>query len=135
MIILSALIIFSLPLVGCKAGTTSKRGQETLKTSVVYRERIILPRKATITVTLEDVSLMDVAATVIAQKSILPEGTPPYSIDLMYNASKIKDGARYAVRARIEENGQLLFINDTHIDPFAGPAGTPVEILVKSVAR
>lgn len=133
--ILMLLACLGLLLVGCKSGKTTKRGQATLKTTVTYRERIVLPRKAIITVTFEDVSKMDVAATVIAAKTTLPEGTPPYAIDLMYDASKLSENARYAVRARIEENGKLLFTNDTHIDPFAGPAGEPVEIMVKSVAR
>ncbi len=134
-LVLLTLICLLLPLIGCKAGGTTRRGTETLNTKVLYREKIMLPRKATISVTLSDVSKMDAAADVIARKSILPEGPPPYSIPLEYNASRIDPKHRYSVSARIEENGRLLFISDTHIDPFAVPAGEPVEILVRSVER
>ena len=133
--VLLAIACLMFPLVGCKGKSASKRGQDALKTSVIYRERIILPRKATVTVAFEDISKMDMAATVIASKTILPEGTPPYFVNITYAASKLNENGRYAVRAKIEENGKLLFVSDTHIDPFAGPAGEPVEILVKSVAR
>lgn len=136
MIFVPALLLaLALPTASCK--TTSSRSKDTaiLKTSVIYRERILLPRKATITVTLEDVSKMDVASTVITRNEILAEGSQPYAVNLEYKANMLNKTARYAVRARIEENGRLLFINDTHIDPFAGPAGETVEILVKSVAR
>jgi len=125
-----------LPLTGCKTTQGSRSTDKaTLHTSVIYKERILLPRKATVTVKLQDVSKMDVAAKVIAQSTVLTEGPPPYAIVLMYDASELNENARYAVSARIEENGRLLFINDTHIDPFVVPAGETVEIMVKSVAR
>lgn len=128
------LLLMTLTIIGCKSpSTTDQASLSQLETSVFYRERIKLPPGSTVTVTLEDVSRMDTAATIIAKKTLTPETGPPYKVALRYAPDQIKEHMRYAVRARIEFNGKLLFINDTHIDPFAVPAGKPVDILVKRV--
>ncbi|MEJ2514954.1 MAG: YbaY family lipoprotein [Gammaproteobacteria bacterium] len=102
--------------------------------TVTYRERMMLPPDAVIDVRLEDVSRADAPATVLASDQIQPDGAPPYGFRMEYDRASLMAGHSYALRARIESGGRLLFINDTRIDAFAnGPAG-PVEILVKRVA-
>ncbi len=46
----------------------------TVEGSLVYRERIALPDNARITVTLSDVSKMDVPADVISSQAFMAEG-------------------------------------------------------------
>ncbi|QJB55513.1 YbaY family lipoprotein [Pseudodesulfovibrio sp. zrk46] len=126
------MLIFALP--GCKYGK-NQRYQDELKTSVTYTQRIVLPPKAILTVTLEDVSRMDAPSVELGKGTILAEGPPPFMVSVPYDASRLSDSARYAVRARITENNNLLFTSDTHIDPFTGPAGETVEIVVVPVER
>lgn len=99
---------------------------------VSYRERIMLPPSAQISVTLEDVSRMDVAATIIDKQTISAQSGPPYQLTMTYDANKINPKMRYALRARIEQNGKLIFTNTSFIPAFE-KTGQPVSILVQSV--
>lgn len=110
-------------------GTTAMK---TLSGSVLYRERIALPPGATVSVTLEDSSRMDVAATVIAQSTVPANGAPPYPFELEYDPAKITEKGRYGLRAKIEADGQLLFTTDQFLPAFDESRTGPVEILVRS---
>lgn len=108
---------------------------KTIEGNVWYRERIMLPPTAEVRVILEDVAKMDVKAERIAETSFTPQDGPPWEFTLDYDPSKIHERGRYALRARIEANGQLLFINTEHIAAFVQDPGTPVKILVSMVSR
>lgn len=82
---------------------------------IAYRERIALPDTAVALVQLVDVSLADAPARVISAQTISPAGQVPIGFALPFEASDIQSGHRYAVQARIEVEGELWFINDTHI--------------------
>ncbi len=105
--------------------------------NVTYKERIALPENAKVTVTLSDVSKMDVAAEVISRHSFLTEGAQvPLSYTLRYEPSEINPSHTYAVSARIEVDGKLMFINDTAHHVLTDPAKTLVtDIMVRSVGR
>ncbi|MGC3834130.1 YbaY family lipoprotein [Moritella viscosa] len=107
--------------------------QHSITANVFYRQRIALPPGAQVSLVLEDISKMDVAAEIIAQQTITAVGFPPYKIDLRYNAAKIKPQHRYALRAQIELGGQLLFINTEQVDAFSNQSAKPTEILVSQV--
>ena len=92
---------------------------KTIEGSVFYRERIMLPPNAEITVTLEDVSRMDVAADVIATTTFPAVGGPPWGFTLEYDSASIDSRHRYAVRAWVEMNGQLMFTNTMQIPAFS----------------
>lgn len=78
---------------------------------VFYLQRIALPPSATLSVSLQDVSLADAPAVVLAQQSGQINGQVPLPFKLSYQPDQIRPGHRYAVSARIEEGGRLLFIN------------------------
>ena len=118
-------------LVGCQTPSVPLESAAKLTGTITYRERLVIPPGAVISVALEDVSLMDVAAKQIAQVSYLAEGAPPYAFELPYNPDDIVERHRYGLRVRIERAGQLLFINDTHIDPFAAKLGTAIDVVLK----
>ncbi len=82
--------------------------------SISYRERIALPSHALVTVTIQDVSLADAPAKVIAKHRFETNGYQvPYEFELSYDKSKIDARHRYSVSVRIEVDGQLRFISDT----------------------
>jgi len=131
-------------LVGCNNSTETSKKEETIAKKVElseiegevwYRERILLPEHTQLLLTLEDVSKQDVAATIIADTQMTVGTAPPWRFKLAYDASKIQDNHRYAVRARVEVDGKLKFINTSHIPAFEGSDGKGVSILVSAVGQ
>ena len=93
--------------------------------SLSYRERVALPDNARITVTLSDVSKMDVPAEVISSQAFMADGEQvPFNFSLSYGKNKIKPNHTYAVSARIEVDNQLMFITDTANHVITDPAAT-----------
>lgn len=129
----ASLILLLLTLGGCQTSPSDNPDLRTLHVSVYYREKIKLPDGARLKVSLEDVARADAPAVVIAEKETALEGGPPYPVQLDYNVQAIDERGRYALRARIEHEGKLLFINTSHIPAFK--AGDYTEILVESVQQ
>ncbi len=78
--------------------------------TALYLQRIALPPTAVLTVQLVDISRQDAPATVIATQMIPTSGqAPPYAFALVYDTTAISPNLTYAVQARIEDGGQLLF--------------------------
>jgi putative lipoprotein len=102
--------------------------------SVLYRERIMLPPTATVTVTLADTSLMDAPAQVI-DTQVITGGSPPYKFALSYDPAKIVPKHTYSVSARIEVDGKLRFITDTHTPVITSGAPTHVEMIAVGVPQ
>lgn len=86
----------------------------SLQGEVFYLQRIALPPSATLSVSLQDVSLMDAAAVTLATQSGPVKGNVPLPFTLSYDPAQVMPGHRYAVSARIELDGKLLFINTEH---------------------
>jgi len=108
-------------------------GMKTIGGKVFYRERIALPPNAEIRVSLEDVARMDVPSEVIATTRFMPEGGPPWAFTLEYDPQRLLDKGRFVLRARIEADGRLLFINGDSIPAFGRDAAEPVQVLVSRV--
>ncbi len=101
---------------------------------VWYRERIAVPEHAKLIITLEDVARQDVASDVIATEILVLDKQQPWAFNLDYDADKLTEKGNYVLRARIEVDGQLKFINTTRIPAFYN-TDKPVRILVSSVAE
>jgi putative lipoprotein len=123
-------------LAGCASAPTSPSGPSSAAVSgtVVWRERIMLPPQTKVIVRLQDVSLADAPARVIAE-AVIPAQTPPVAFSLGYDPATISPTARIAVSARVEVDGQLRFINDTHIAVINGGPTKDVTVLVKGVGQ
>ena len=120
----SLIITLFLLLSGC-ADTdqpiTKEAAMQTINGEVFYREKKLLPPGAELTVSLEDVSKMDVASTLIAVHKQSLEGAPPYAFKLEYDPSMIKPKMRYSVRAVIKLDSRLLMTSTDSLDPFREP--------------
>jgi putative lipoprotein len=100
--------------------------------SATYRERIALPADAELIVQLLDVSLADAPSTVIAEQRIAPVSVPaPFT--LSYDPATIDPRHIYAVSARIERGGRLLFVTDSRHPVLTRGGGNTVEIVMKRV--
>ncbi|MEZ8822857.1 YbaY family lipoprotein [Vibrio amylolyticus] len=109
-------LVLGFILVGCQSSEQKVEGThvDSITGSIVYRERIALPENALVTVKLQDISLADAPAEIIAVNQFETNGAQvPFNFDLAYDTRKIKANHRYSVSARIEVDGKLRFINDT----------------------
>lgn len=101
----------------------------TLRGTVIYRERMLLPPQARVEVRLVDVSRADAPSITLA-RTVVPARGGVIPFTLRYNHARIKPGMRYALQARITMGKTLLFITTDHHPAFETP--TP-QILVKRV--
>jgi putative lipoprotein len=98
-----------------------------------YRERIALPPGAEFEALIEDVSLADAAATVVARTRITPAGQVPIRFRIEYDPARIVAGMRYGVRARISVDGQLRFTTDSHYPAFVDGKPQTHELVMRGV--
>lgn len=112
-------------------GSASASASDTLvRGTATYRERIAMPPGAVLEVTLEDVSLADAPAGVIAKARLENIGNPPYEFEVPYDPAQIDDRQTYAVRARLLLDGQLMFTTDTHHPVLTRGAGDEVAMVL-----
>jgi putative lipoprotein len=101
--------------------------------TVTYRLRIALPPQAMVRVSLSDVSRADAPAELIARATFATHGRQaPIAFALPYDPSRIDPGAHYAVDARIESEGRLLYV--TAHRPRVITGGHPVAGIVIEVS-
>ena len=113
---IGAIVMVVLGFGGAPASAASITGTAT------YRERMLLPPGAVFEATLEDVSHADAPSEVIGRARIDSPGSPPFRFAIDYDPSHVKDGRRYAVRARITLDRKLMFTSDTAY-PVMEPGG------------
>ena len=111
-------------------GTQVKQQVRQVTGNVIYRERMALPDIAVLEVQLQDVSLADAPATVISSATISPTGQVPIPFSLDYRPETIDPANRYALSARIEVEGRLMFINDTHTPVLTHGGGERSDIML-----
>ena len=140
----AALITVAGLLIGCGDGPSGSDGMTEQAESamgvvtgtVTYRERMALRLDAVITVRLQDVSLQDAPAMLLAEQVI--EGqrrSVPIPFSIEYDKGRINSNRSYAVRADIRDgSGKMLWTTDTMIPVITRDAPTEnVEVVLKLV--
>ena len=83
---------------------------------------------------LVDVSRADAPAVVVGEQLIEAGGRQvPFAFKIPYDPARIDQRYTYAVQARIEDGGQLLFINDQHYAVITRGAPTDVAMMLRAV--
>lgn len=127
------------PLALVVAACSSMPGDEATSTQVdvtaSYRERIMLTPGHVLTVKVEDVSLMDAPARVLAQTTQPLDGRgPPYAVVLSVPNAQIDPRHTYAVRAEIRDPaGSLRFTTDTRHSILTNGAPNTANIMMIGV--
>ena len=105
----------ALVLAACAAAPDVTTGTTVVNVTATYRERIMLPPGHVLTVRIEDVSLADAPARVLAEHVEALDGRgPPYTVTLGFPTSQIDPRHTYAARAEIRDpEGRLRFVTDT----------------------
>ena len=116
--------------------STTPAGKVGLDGEVFYLQRIALPPTATLSVSLQDVSLMDAPAVVLAEQKGPIKGQVPLPFHLSYDPAQVKPGHSYSVSARIEVDGKLLFITtQRHAVQLNGQDPQPLRVRVDAAAH
>ena len=130
-------LIASLALVvaACSSVAGPEAGSTSVEVTAAYRERIMLPPGHVLTVKVEDVSLMDAPARVMAQTTLPLEGRgPPYAVTLSVPNAQIDPRHTYAVRAEIRDPaGALRFTTDTRHSVLTNGASNKVDVMMVGV--
>lgn len=133
LLVIVAIVATALPIAAQETGPEAKPIAKVAGT-VAYRERIALPPTAVIKVQLADVSRADAKAIVLGEQVIEAKGKQvPFAFEIPYDPAKIEANHTYAVQARIEDGGQLRFINDQRYAVITRGAPTRVDMVLKSV--
>jgi putative lipoprotein len=129
--------ILALGALACAAGVAppvpNPTGVAMVTGNVTYRERIALPPGARVTVRLLDVSRADAPAEVLAEQVIVPTTQVPVPFSLQYDPARIDARHRYSVGARIEVEGKLWFVSDTHNGVITEGGPSEVDVVVRRV--
>ena len=124
---------------GCAGKTSASLApqQALIQGEVFYLNRMALPADAQLTVSLNDVSLADAPAKVLSRQEINTAGKQvPISFTLTYDPTQVQANHTYSISARIEQQGQLLYINTEHIRvKLDGTDPQPVRVKVDAVSR
>lgn len=127
------------PLALVVAACSSMPDAESTSTQVdvtaAYRERIMLTPGHVLTVKVEDVSLMDAPARVLAETTQPLDGRgPPYAVVLSVPNAQIDPRHTYAVRAEIRDPaGALRFTTDTRHSVLTNGAPNKADIMMVGV--
>jgi putative lipoprotein len=83
--------------------------QPTITGTVSYRERIALPPQAVLFVQLVDVT-PDQPPLILIERRIDDPGQPPIEFELPYDPARIEPTHDYEIMARIEVEGDIIFL-------------------------
>jgi len=132
----AALVAAALAVSACTApAPKSVKPLADLSGTVTYQEAVTLSPDAVLTVRLADVSRQDTSAKLLAEQIISNPGRSPIPFKLSYDPDAIVPSHSYAVQARIEWEGRLVFINDAHHCVITRGCPTSVNVLVVPARR
>lgn len=124
----------SLILIFASAAIAAVADEALLIGTATHSDRTALPPGAVLQVKLEDVSLADAPAVVIASHTEENPGAPPYVFTLAYDPAQINARHTYAVRARVTLGARLLMTTDIHAPVITRDAPMQVDLILRPLA-
>lgn len=112
------------------AGGVSMAATDVIRGSVTYRERMALTPGTTLEVELLDVSKPDAPAMVVATESVPVVRQVPIPFTLSYDPAAIQPANRYALAARLVQDGRMIFRSAATTPVLTAGAGGTAEILL-----
>ncbi|QIX60584.1 lipo-like protein [Hymenobacter sp. BT18] len=124
------------PAAGSGGKPTAAVAKDSITGTVTYRERMALSPTAVVRLQLQDVSQPGVAATVIDSVTLRPQGRQvPLDFVLRFDPSRIQENMTYAVEARIEDAGQLMFRTDVAYPVLTRGNPKQVQLMLRRASR
>ena len=118
---------------GLLSGCATSDAIVEIQGEVWYKERIALPPEAVISIKVQDVSLMDAPAVVIAEFERSDVSTPT-PFQFLINRDQFEAGHTYTIGARISLNDKLMFISEQAYKVDLD-SSEPMSVLLQKVAR
>ena len=107
----------------------------TISGSATYFQRIAMPPDAVLSVAIEDISIADVPAVIIAQQTIpFNARQVPIPFSLIIDPALITPNHFYSLRASILVRYQLAFTTTEHIAVLGNEPNTPINAVMQAVA-
>ncbi len=117
-------------------GVVPQPGEELLRGTVAYRERIALPPDAVLEVFVTDESALTSASPVVGEVAFLTDGQQvPLPFAVRYRTAMIDRGHTYGVRAIIRANGEILFSSPEAVPVITQGNPTEVTLMLVTPAR
>ncbi|MFA6956965.1 MAG: YbaY family lipoprotein [Thermoanaerobaculia bacterium] len=103
--------LLALSLVALSCASTDQKPDEmgTVTGTLSYLERIALSPEAKAQIRIVDLDRLDKPGYLVAEKSIESPGQVPIPFELIYWMERVESGHTYALQARIEEGGKVIF--------------------------
>lgn len=117
------------------SGASSATSGLRVTGTVSYLQRVALPPDSDVIVQLRDISRLDSPSGVLAEQRFTPRSQVPLPFELSVDPGRIDPRMRYAVAARIQRNGKLLFINDKLHLVLTQGHGNRVDMVLHMVAK
>ena len=138
MLRIMALLVLIIVLAGCSVEEavpkTNQVAQYNVGGTITFKQDGELQAGAAIRVQLVDVSRADAPAILLGEQIIEVDGRlPPFSFVIPYDPMRIDPRNSYAVQARVEDDGKLYFINDSHYGVITRGAPTHVTLMLEPV--
>ncbi len=98
------------------SGAGNQQNNSLLRGTVAYREKILLPNNASITVKLFDASAAETSAAPIAETTFSSNNRQvPIPFELGYSRNQIDLNRRYTLRAEISLDGKVAWATETNV--------------------
>lgn len=112
--------------------------QAVVRGNLLNDDTSALPYGSQIIVSLTDVSLQDVASRPLNSLVLYGSYRFPIAFEIPYSMAQVQQNSntirQYAIQARIEKDGQLLYINDQYTPVQLIPAPmSPINVMMKKV--
>jgi putative lipoprotein len=104
-----AVLVLSLLAFSCASSDQEKDEMLTLSGTLAYQQRIALSPDAVAHIRIVDLDLVDKPGYLVAQKVMVSPGQAPIAFELTYWQKRIESGHTYALQARIEQGGRVMF--------------------------
>ncbi|WP_298814391.1 YbaY family lipoprotein [Chloroflexus sp.] len=102
---------------------TVAQGTANLTGIITYRERVLLPADALVTLQIAEVTPTGSGGRVIVEQTFATNGAqPPFRFNLAYNPALIDAGRVYTLQGRIQVQGRTLFTTASLIPVITGNA-------------
>ncbi len=119
---------------GCQLDKPLNADNGSVTGTVSYLQRIALPPSAVIQVRLQDISLADAPAKIIAEQTInLGQRQVPVPFTLNFDPGKIDAKHSYSVSAKITVDGKVWFTSDQAYPVLTGGKPSHVDMVLKQV--
>jgi|APTNR8051073442_1049403.scaffolds.fasta_scaffold73247_1 putative lipoprotein len=116
-----------------EVGSSRHGANETavLEGSIAYRQRVALPKDATVMVRLIDLSRGAAAGVVVAERSFPAQGQVPIRFRLPYDPSRVSSQNAYGIEARILVDGALWFVSDQPVAVLTRGAPADAQVMLR----